>query len=266
MTELLVCRPTYFGIEYEINPWMSMDENADPEFAIFQWDRMCSRLTKAGATLRHIEPQRGLPDMVFTANAGLVYKKTVILSNFRHEERRGEKQFFKDWFLKNGYRVVELPDSLAFEGEGDALFFKGVLFMGSGFRTDPDAHPIIARALDIDVVSCELVNPQFYHLDTCFLPIKDRIIYYRDAFSDFSQNIMIHKLVEIGYDTGALDVLSVHEDQAKEFICNSIEVNNTIVTPTDMFSLSFSGRKTYVSNMSEFMKSGGAVKCLTLRL
>ena len=133
MTELLVCRPTYFGIEYEINPWMSMDENADPEFAIFQWDRMCSRLTKAGATLRHIEPQRGLPDMVFTANAGLVYKKTVILSNFRHEERRGEKQFFKDWFLKNGYRVVELPDSIAFEGEGDALFFKGVLFMGSGF-------------------------------------------------------------------------------------------------------------------------------------
>ena len=77
---------------------------------------------------------------------------------------------------------------------------------------------------------------------------------------------MIKKLIEIGHDVGKLDVLNVHEDQAKEFICNSIEINDTIVTPTDMFSLSFSGRKTYISDMSEFMKSGGAIKCLTLRL
>lgn len=266
MTELLVCRPTYFGIEYEINPWMSINEDADQDHALYQWDRMCSRLKEAGAAIRYIEPQAGLPDMVFTANAGLVYKKTVVLSNFKHEERQGEKQFFKDWFLKNGYRVVELPDSVAFEGEGDALFFKGVLFMGSGFRTDPDAHSMIGKALGVDVVSCELVDPRFYHLDTCFLPIKDRIIYYKDAFSDFSQNLITQKLVEIGYDTGKLDVLSIHEDQAKEFICNSIEINDAIVTPTDMFSLSFSGRKTYTSCMSEFIKSGGAIKCLTLRL
>tara|TARA_R100000808_G_scaffold5713_1_gene17212 strand:+ start:43138 stop:43938 length:801 start_codon:yes stop_codon:yes gene_type:complete len=266
MTEILVCKPTYFGIEYEINPWMSMNKDADPEFAMFQWDRMCNRLKKAGARIRYIEPQRGLPDMVFTANAGLVYKNTVILSNFRHQERREEKKLFKEWFLRNGYRVVELPESVCFEGEGDALFFKGVLFMGSGFRTDPDAHSIIGRALDIDVVSCELVDPRFYHLDTCFLPLKDRIVYYRDAFSKFSQHIMIQKLIEIGYNSGTLDVLNVHEDQAKEFICNSIEIDETVVTPTDMFSLSFSGKKTLVSNMSEFMKSGGAVKCLTLRL
>ena len=266
MTDLLVCRPTHFGIEYEINPWMSINEDADQDRALYQWDSMCEKLKEAGATIRYIEPQAGLPDMVFTANAGLVYKKTIVLSNFRHKERQGEKQFFKDWFLKNGYRVIELPDSVIFEGEGDALFFNGVLFMGSGFRTDPDAHSIIGKALGVDVVNCELVDPRFYHLDTCFLPIKDRIIYYKDAFSDFSQNLIIHKLVEIGYDTGKLDVLSVHEDQAKEFICNSIEINDAIVTPTDMFSLSFSGRKTYTSCMSEFMKSGGAIKCLTLRL
>ena len=138
----------------------------------------------------------GIDSSVVSAVCALTGKKTIVLSNFKHEERQGEKQFFKEWFLQNGYRVVELPDSIAFEGEGDALFFKDVLFMGCGFRTDPEAHTIISKALNVDVVTCELVNPQFYHLDTCFLPIQDRIIYYRDAFSNFSQNLMIKKLIE----------------------------------------------------------------------
>ena len=266
MADLLVCNPAYFNIDYEINPWMSIGNDVDPSLASIQWEKMCSRLTLVGANLKYIEPMYGYPDMVFTANAGLVHGKTIILSNFKHAERRGEKAFFKDWFLKNGYRVIELPDSICFEGEGDALFFEGTLFMGYGFRTDLECHSIISKALDVEVVSCELVDPRFYHLDTCFLPIKNRIVYYREAFSGRSQEIMLRKLVDIGNEVGELDVLNVHEDQAKDFLCNSIEVNNKIISPSDMFSLSFSGRKTFTCNMSEFLKSGGAIKCLTLRL
>tara|TARA_B100000029_G_scaffold148668_1_gene143917 strand:+ start:64 stop:864 length:801 start_codon:yes stop_codon:yes gene_type:complete len=266
MTDLLVCNPAYFNIDYEINPWMDIGNDVDPSLASRQWEKMCSSLTLIGANLKYIKPMYGYPDMVFTANAGLVHGNTIILSNFKHGERRGEKAFFKDWFLKNGYRVVELPDSICFEGEGDALFFEDTLFMGYGFRTDLACHSIISKALGVEVISCELVDPRFYHLDTCFLPIKNRIVYYREAFSQRSQEIMLRKLVDIGNDTGELDVLNIHEDQAKDFLCNSIEVNNKILSPSDMFSLSFSGRETFTCDMSEFMKSGGAIKCLTLRL
>jgi len=266
MTDLLVCNPAYFNIDYEINPWMDIGNDIDPGLASAQWERMCDKLKQAGANLHYIEPMHSFPDMVFTANAGLIYGKTVVLSNFKHPERQGEKIFFKDWFLKNGYRVVELPDYISFEGEGDALFFENTLFMGYGFRTDPESHAIISKAFNIDVVSCELVDPRFYHLDTCFLPLKNRVVYYRQAFSKFSQEIMLQKLMDIGHEIGVLDVLNVHEEQAQDFLCNSIEINETVVAPSDMFSLSFSGKKTSICDMSEFMKSGGAVKCLTLKL
>ena len=266
MNNILVCSPKYYGVDYEINPWMDVHREVDKDIAMLQWERMCEKLVRAGATLKYIEPEHGYPDMVFTANAGLVYGKTVILSNFKHKERVHEKWFFKDWFLNNGYRVIEIPDKINFEGEGDALFFGGVLFMGYGFRTDLRAHSIIENVLGIEVVSCELVDPRFYHLDTCFLPIDGRIIYYKDAFSKKTQKKMLEKLVDVGHNLGSLDVLSVHKDQAKDFLCNSIEINDTVITPSDMFSLSFSGRKTLVCDMSEFMKSGGAVKCLTLKL
>jgi N-dimethylarginine dimethylaminohydrolase len=266
MTDLLVCKPTHFNIDYEINPWMDLNLGVEGEIAANQWHRMCDRLIKAGANLRYIEPERGYPDMVFTANAGLVYGKNVILSNFRHKERQHEKWFFKDWFLKRGYRVIEIPDHICFEGEGDALFLNDVLFMGYGFRTDIEAHSIIAGALGVDYVSCELVDPRFYHLDTCFFPMNGRVVYYKDAFSSSSQAWMIDKFVDIGHDIGVLDILSIHEEQAQDFLCNSIEINETVVTPSDMFSLSFSGKKTSICDMSEFVKSGGAIKCLTLRL
>jgi N-dimethylarginine dimethylaminohydrolase len=227
---------------------------------------MCSKLQHVGANLHYIEPMHGFPDMVFTANAGLVYGKTVILSNFKHVERQGEKLFFKSWFLKHGYRVVELPDHINFEGEGDALFFGDTLFMGYGFRTDPESHSIISKAFNVDVVSCELVDSRFYHLDTCFFPMKNRIVYYAKAFSKTSREIIFRKLTEIGDRIGVLDVLNIHEEQAQDFLCNSIEIKDTVITPSKMFSLSFSGKKTSICDMSEFMKSGGAIKCLTLRL
>ena len=97
MTDLLVCAPAYFNIDYEINPWMNVDIDVDGDIAVAQWGRMCSLLTKAGANLKYIEPEHGYPDMVFTANAGLVHGKTVVLSNFRHKERVHEKNTIENF-------------------------------------------------------------------------------------------------------------------------------------------------------------------------
>ena len=247
---------------------MRIENKTDPKKAVRQWLNFCTKLVKCGAEIHYIEPHSDFPDMVFTANAGLVHKKSksIILSNFKHEERQGETELFKKWFLDNGYRVIELPKSICFEGEGDALFLGDTLFLGYGFRTDRAAHKIVADALNVNYVSCELVNPYFYHLDTCFMPMNDRVLYFKDAFSDYSQMTMIDEFIKIGNKKGRLDILNVHEDQADEFICNSVHIKSSVITPSYNSHLSFAGYEEHKCDLSEFMKSGGAAKCLTLKL
>lgn len=269
MTDLLVCNPAYFNIDYEINPWMSLENNSDPKKATSQWERMCDRFTEAGATLKYIDPHPHLPDMVFTANAGLIKGKTVVLSNNRHEERRGESPLFKNWFLKNGYRVVELPKHMYFEGAADAMFFNDVLYMSHGFRTSIEAHKLIASVFNMEYVSCELTDPRFYHLDTCFMLSQkpNRLVYCRDAFVHKSIENVLKKLIEKALFTNtSLNILNVSETQAKQFICNSIEIGDNVITPSADYGTAFGESNVYHCDMSEFMKAGGAVKCLTLKL
>src|SRR5438270_1287109 len=134
---LLMCRPTHYGIEYEINPWMSRSHGADTERAAAQWEALYAALTgSVGARVELIEPEPGLPDMVFTANAGLVWGRVFVPSVFRHPERAGEAPLFERWFAEHGYEVRRLPDTCCFEGAGDALPWAGVLWAGYHFRTD----------------------------------------------------------------------------------------------------------------------------------
>src|SRR5262249_23144856 len=135
--ELLMVPPTYYGIEYEINPWMDLRRPADRAAAAQQWDGLYTILTDAiGAKVTRLDPVPGLPDMVFTANAGLIEGDCVILSHFRHPQRQGEAPRFRRWFEERGLRVETLPEEVYFEGEGDALFLGHTLFAGYRWRSD----------------------------------------------------------------------------------------------------------------------------------
>jgi N-dimethylarginine dimethylaminohydrolase len=267
MSSILVCEPDFFNVNYEINSWMSTENKVDGMEARRQWDAMISCLVDSGARIEHIQPDPDFPDMVFTANAGLVRGNRVVLSNFRHEERRGERDLFKQWFLDRDYDVIELPEDISFEGAGDAMFFNNVLFMGCGSRTNRRAHPIIAEALGVDYVSCDLVNPYFYHLDTCLFTTDDQFVYYDEAFTHSSLHEMLTKVIEVTMKTNnSVSIHPVNTTQAKQFICNSIKVKHRITTPAYNHDGIFSGSQTFNCDMSEFIKSGGAVKCLTLEL
>src|SRR5436305_141779 len=109
MRKLLLCPPDYFGIEYEINPWMNRAENAEPAISRAQWHGLHDKLQSLGCQIELVSPQRNLPDMVFTANAGLVSGKTFIRSNFRFKERQGEEAHFEKWFAERDYKIVRLP-------------------------------------------------------------------------------------------------------------------------------------------------------------
>lgn len=265
MEKILVCPPTNFTVRYEINPWMQTSVTPDPPLVKSQWDNLCNRLIRAGAFLSYIEPSPECPDMVFTANAGLTMDKRVILSNFKYEQRKTEKQHFKNWFLKRNYQVIEIPESVHFEGEGDALFLNDTLFIGYGFRTDIESHRIISNVFNVECISCELVDPRFYHLDTCFFPTDTQVVYYPQAFSSDSRQLIANKLMQIKKRNPRFKIYAVHERQALEFVCNSIDIEGSILCPSDSLPSQIPN-KVNVCNMSEFMKSGGAVKCLTLRL
>ena len=265
--KILVCPPEFFDVWYEINAWMDIHNTPHKARARSQWWAMYNALLSSGAQVQRIEPHPRYPDMVFTANAGLVRKNSIILSNFKHEQRQGEQFLFKKWFVEHGYNIIELPPDVCFEGEGDALFFKDLLFMGHGFRTDIESHKHIGRVLGVECVSLELVNPKFYHLDTCLFTSDTQVCFYKDALTPESLRYAMGRLINyVSKNNLTVKITSVSKEDADNFICNSIEIRKRIVSPVFNCDKVFGIGRHRFCDMSEFKKSGGAVKCLTLKL
>ena len=262
MRELLLCPPDHYGIEYEINPWMSRARGAEIALAKSQWQGLHKTLVSLGATIDLVPPQPKLPDMVFTANAGLAVGRKFIPSNFRHQERAGEAPYFGRWMKDHGYEVLWLADNLYFEGEGDALFSGDTLFCGYKFRSDIQSHRAVADLLGCLVISIELVDPRFYHLDTCFCPLPDgSAIWFPAAFDEYGQRAIRGHIS---------DLIDVQEEEAKTFCCNAVVLDRDIVLPEGapnlVRSLEDRGYICHQLPMSEFLKAGGACKCLTMFL
>jgi len=262
MRELLLCPPDYYGIEYEINPWMSRARGAEAAVAQTQWKNLYATLSKLNCKIHLVVPQPKLPDMVFTANAGLAIGRKFIPSNFRHKERAGEATHFARWMEQQGYEVAWLPNELYFEGEGDALFAGDVLFCGYKFRSDINSHRAIAEMLGCLVISVELVDPRFYHLDTCFCPLPGGdAIWFPAAFDEYGQRAICEHVREL---------IDVAEEEAKHFCCNAVVLERDIVLPEGapklVNALTNRGYSCHQLPMSEFLKAGGACKCLTMFL
>ncbi len=260
MRKLLLCPPDFYGIEYEINPWMDRARNVLPGLAQTQWLRLRETLESLGCQVELVAPQARLPDMVFTANAGLVADKKFIRSNFRFPERRGEEKYFEQWFAERGYEVVGLPADLFFEGEGDALFCGDVLLCGYRFRSDIRSHHKLAELLNCLVLSVELVQDRYYHLDTCFCPLsKGGAIWYPAAFDEYAQRAIRHHVSNL---------IEVSPEEAAHFACNAIVLGEDIVlsenSPKLGAALRERGFRPHELPMTEFIKAGGACKCLTL--
>ncbi len=263
---ILMCAPDHYDVDYVINPWMEGNiHKSSRDRAVEQWQKLYHVL-KDRALVDLVPPAKGWPDMVFTANAGLVLGDNVVLSRFFHKERQGEEPYFKEWFEQNGFTVYELPKDLPFEGAGDALFDREGrwLWAGYGFRSELDSHPYIAGWLDTEVVSLRLIDERFYHLDTCFCPLTGGyLLYYPPAFDSYS-----NRVIEMRIPPEKRIV--VEEPDAVCFACNAVNVNNTIVMNqvSDRLKqqLREVGFEVVETPLSEFLKAGGAAKCLTLRV
>jgi N-dimethylarginine dimethylaminohydrolase len=261
-----MCPPDLYEVNYVINPWMEGNvHNSSKAKASAQWGQLRTTISRF-ARVELVQPQSGSPDMVFTANAGLVRHGVVALSRFLYPERQGEEPHFGRWFEESGFTVHEVPSPRSFEGEGDALFeWDGSrLWAGHGVRTAECTHRWLVDLWDIEVISLRLVDPRFYHLDTCFCPLfGGYVMYFPKAFDSESM-----ARIEARYSREQR--ICIGDSDALRFACNAINVGRVIVLNEVSVGLSRHlqelGFTVVQVRLTEFLKAGGAAKCLALRL
>lgn len=265
-TRILMCPPDFFEVDYVINPWMDGHAGSlDRDLARRQWDGLRAAIAESAEVVL-LQPQPGLPDLVFTANAGFVHGRRAVPSHFMPHERRPEEPYLRAWFEAEGFEVRVLPDNVAFEGAGDALIDRGGpwLWAGYGFRTEIEAHDYLRRWFDLEVVSIRLVDPRFYHIDTCMCPLDGGyLLYHPPAFDDVSR-------AEIERRVPAARRIPVDSDDAGHFACNAVNIGRKVFMNRARAGLAAQleahGFEVLQLSLSEFLKAGGSAKCLTLKL
>ena len=259
--QVLMSPPDFFKVEYSINPWMVAGVKVDLDLAKNQWNNLKSTVERAGAEVKVVPPSEEYPDLVFTANSGIIKGKNVLISNFKYEERRGEEDLYMNWFSNNGYSVGRIPSEFKFEGRGDAFVYDNYLVGSYGIRSDKEALLFIAEEFQLEPIIVELAQEKFYHLDTCFqqLPSGDAI-FYPEAFKDQSLKT---------FET-LFNLIPVSEHDANKLTCNAVVINNTVIFPSDdieaIKTVERLGLNPEVADVSEFIKSGGACQCLVIAL
>lgn len=267
----LMCSPEWYDVGYVINPWMAGNLHGPTRDRAFQQWRGLYAALKTLADVKLMHPREGAPDMTFVAHAAVVNCGVAALASFAHEQRQPEESYLREWLQDAGFLTWETPRETAFEGEGDALFAPdgSRMWAAHGARTCRYSHRHVADAWHTPVSSLHLIDPRFYHLDTCFAPLSGgEVVYFPGAFDAAS-------LDEIA---GAYDPdlrIEVSECEAAHFACNLINVGREIV----MHETGCGGREHSVARrlrsrgyrvtetpLGEFLKGGGAAKSLALRL
>jgi N-dimethylarginine dimethylaminohydrolase len=263
---VLMCRPDYYTVSYRINPWMHPEDPTSTQTALDQWKTLYNTYIGLGFDVELIDPIEGLPDMVYAANGGFVLDNIAYGASFTYPQRQPEGPAYMNWFRENGYEVHE-PENIN-EGEGDILLVGDVILAGTGFRTNPESHKEIARVFGRDVITLELVNPNFYHLDTAIavldpVPVNghSNIAYLPSAFNERGLAVLRERYP---------DAVIVTEEDAAILGLNSYSdgLNVVIASRAKDFErqLRERGYNPIGVDLSELLLAGGGVKCCTLEL
>jgi len=262
---VLMCPPTYYKVLWEINPWMKIANQPDEKKAREQWENLFKIYQKLKLKVLLIPPQKGLADMIFTANAGWGKGNRFVVSNFKHKERKKEEIFYIEWLKSQRFKVLSLPKNIYFEGGGDIVTTKDYYIFGYGPRSSLAATDYLKKLLNLKkpFLPLKLTNGKFFHLDTALFYIKhiDTIFYYPEAFDKDSQR----KIENL-----KMQKFAVSEKEANNFALNSVYYKKTIIMSSGnekMKNFLKEKRFNIISiNISEFKKAGGGIKCLTLFL
>lgn len=256
----LMCPPKYFAVEYAINPWMNPEHPVDLSLAKRQWDQLKATYLGLGHAVQIIDPEPGLPDMVFAANGATVIGGRVLASRFKHPQRHPESAAYANWFRRRGYRVVEPVHGN--EGEGDIVFAGRSILVGYGIRSDEAVGREAAELFGLPVISLRLVDQRFYHLDTALIVLDERTAaYYPAAFDEAGQAALVAHFPHL---------IEAKDADAEVLGLNGISDGRNVVLPLQAEDLAreigAAGFAVTPVDMSEFKKAGGGPKCCTLEL
>ena len=262
----LMCQPEWYDVDYVINPWMAGNLHRPPrDLAFAQWRSLYQEL-RSLADVRIVHARPGSPDMAFVAHAALVQHGIAAVSSFAHPQRQAEEQHLRAWFEEAGFLLWNTPRETSFEGEGDALFsLDGEhLWAAHGVRTCLGSHRHVAAAWHVACTSLHLIDPRFYHLDTCFAPLPGgHLLFYPGAFDAASL-----RRIEAAYPVERR--ITVSEREATRFACNVLCVGTHVLMSEVEGDLSHRledcGLSVTQLDLTEFLRGGGGAKSLALRL
>jgi N-dimethylarginine dimethylaminohydrolase len=261
MKKILLCPPTYYDIEYEINPWMDINNKVDKKKVLQEYGNIKKTYESLGVKVLEINPEKGLPDMVYAANLGFVKDNIFVKSNFKYPQRQKESIYSKKFFEKLGFKIAEMPTEVTFEGQGDLLCTNSKYFMGYGKRSTLSAKKYLENFLQGEVLEFKLSDPYFYHFDMSFAPLNNETVI-------INKNSFDKKGLEKVYKSFKNIILAENEDN-KIFSCNLVMVNKNIVIGKGISAnlknkFAQYGFGINEVGMDEYRKGGGSVKCLTL--
>jgi N-dimethylarginine dimethylaminohydrolase len=273
---ILMCAPDHFEVSYTINPWMHPDAwKSQAELlgarSSSGWRLLAETLRRLGAELEMVPPAQGFPDLVFTANAAVVLDGKALVASFRHRQRQGETAIYKTSFEALKARGVleevhDMPAGLVLEGAGDCVFdpVRDRFWLGYGQRSDKEAAKVVRELFGFDVVPLRLVDPRFYHMDTCLCPLSGgEALYYPAAFDAEGQGLIRERF-------GAGNLIAAPDEDACGFAVNAVNIGRDIVLATVSAKLRAMleerGYRLHETPISDFNLSGGSAFCLTLKL
>lgn len=263
MKQILLCPPDYYEIKYIINPWMDFDNPVDKQKAREQYQGLKSLYIELGIEVFELAPDKDLPDMVYAANYGQVDNNVFIKANFKFPQRRKEAEHAVSFFEKKGYEIRVLPEEYIFEGQGDILKVGSKYFLGWGERTGYEIKVQLEEIMDQKIIDLEVVKPHFYHLDTCFGPLGENMVLINPE--SFTKEGLEKIKLEVK------EVIMANDQDNSVMACNLVCVDNNVVLGKGISAqlrenLEEHGLNVYEVEMSEFLKGGGSVKCLTLEM
>jgi N-dimethylarginine dimethylaminohydrolase len=261
--DLFLCPPTYLELKYEINPWMHKSAPFSRERAIEQWEGLVEAYRKVDAPgrIEIAQAKEGLTELCFFGDSVFLCEGKALFGHFRHAEREPERPYVKEFLVSRGFRDKEVPEKVIFEGAGETLYWQDKILFGFGKRSDEVVRHFLRQTFKKDVIDLEMEKADFYHLDTAFFPIHDNLIaYYPGAFGPIDTATI---------ESLDCDKIKVSEKDAKAFACNSVVWGGSVFmamgAPGLRKEIEKRGIEVEEIDVSEFLKFGGGIKCLTLQ-
>ena len=216
-------------------------------------------------------PVKGLPDLVFTANAAVVMDGIALVANFRCPERQPESAHYERAFRELWARGViaavrPMPEDVILEGAGDCVWdpARQMFWTGYGPRSDREAARVVSETYGLEALPLELVNPSFYHMDTALAPLaRGEVMYVPSAFSEDG-------LREIYARVAPDQRIPLSDADAAVFCANAVKIGDDIVMSSCSTALrrrlEAAGYRVHPTSLAAYHRSGGSAFCLTLRL